>query len=676
MKIGIEVGGTFTDIIGLDDDGRIWTHKVPTTPENPAHGSFAGLGETGLDLNRVDTLLHGSTMATNAVLERRGAVTGLLTTHGFRDVLIIQRFDKKDSYDPFYQRPEPLVARSRIAEITGRLDRDGKELIPLAEHEVVQAVERLVHATGVESLAIAFLHAYANPAHERQARAIVGRAFPDLPVTLSSDVLPKFREYERTSTTVISAYVKPIVDRYLRGFEESLERSGFAGAFLVMQANGGVMPAAGARAHPALMYLSGPAAGVVGAQYVSRRCALPDLLTFDVGGTSTDVCLITDGHATVTSDGEIDRLPISLPLVDIASVGAGGGSIAWRDPGGMFRVGPASAGARPGPASYGRGGTHATVTDALVLLGLIPAERFLGGRMRLDTGAAERAVAQVAAVFGMQPLEMAESILRVTIANVTQTTRLVSIQRGHDPRRYAICAYGGAGPLLAGFLADELSVGRVVVPVNPGLFSAFGLLVSDFKRDYTRTRIGALSRLSGPELRAIIGELSGQAEAEFSSYGMSTAGSVLSAWVDLRYQGQGYELRVPLAASHLDADDTATLRALFDQIHLGRYGHNFPEQDVVAVHWGLTVTTSRDSGWRFAPPSDATRPPRVEGRIFLDGQWHRCDFYVRPELPAGFLVAGPAVVSEDTATTFVPRGWNGRVDRFGNLHLRQDRRDG
>ena len=674
MKIGIEVGGTFTDIIAIDGN-QLRTHKVATTPENPAVGSFAGLEEGGFDLHRTDTLLHGSTIATNAVLERRGAVTGLLTTRGFRDVLIIQRFDKKDSYDPFYKRPEPLVPRSRIAEVTERMDRDGKELVPLAEGEVIEAVRRL-RDNGIESLAIAFLHAYANPAHEHHARAIVARAFPDLAVTLASDVLPKFREYERTSTTVISAYVKPVVDRYLRAFEDSLDRSGFDGTFLVMQANGGVMPAAGARQHPALMYLSGPAAGVVGAQYVSRRCGLPNLLTFDVGGTSTDVCLITDGQATITAEGEIDRLPISLPLADITSVGAGGGSIAWRDSGGMFRVGPASAGARPGPACYGRGGLQATVTDALVLLGLIPAERFLGGRMRLDTKAAEAAVERVAASFGMPTLEMAESILRVTVANVTQTTRLVSIQRGHDPRRYAICAYGGAGPLLAALLAEELAVQRVVVPVNPGLFSAFGLLVSDFKRDYTRTQIVALSRLSPGELQSVVAKLRQQAEAEFASYGMSTAESVFSAWVDLRYQGQGYELRVPLTETRLHESGTRSLREFFDQVHLARYGHAFPEQDVVAVNWGLTVTTNRESGWRFATPVATTQPTRLPGRIFLGGQWHGCEFYLRHELPADCTIPGPAVMSEDTATTFVPPGWRGRVDAYGNLHLEDARRDG
>lgn len=663
-KVGIEIGGTFTDIIAVDAGGRVTTHKVSTTPSNPAIGSFEGLDEMKIDLSLLDTFLHGSTIATNAVLERKGAKTGLLTTHGFRDVLIIQRFDKKDSYNPFYRRPEPLIPRNRIKEIPERLGADGTELIPLNDDAVQRALLALV-ADGVESLAISFLHAYANADHERRAREFAYDAFPQLHISISSDVLPKFREYERTSTTVISAYVKPIVDRYLLEFERRLEEVQFGGAFLIMQANGGVVPSSGARASPASMYLSGPAAGVVGAQHLSRRAQLPNLLTLDVGGTSTDLALITDSRAMITSEGEIGGLPMALPMIDIVSIGAGGGSIAWRDRGGMLRVGPQSAGAQPGPVCYGRGGTQPTLTDALVVLGLIPSDRFLGGRMVLEIEAAQSAVEELARSYEMNALQMAESIARIAVANITQATRLVSIQRGHDPRRYAICAYGGAGPLLASLVAEQLSVPRVVVPPNPGLFSAFGLLVSDFKRDFTRSRLRRLTALTVADVRKDVDDLRSRAADEFASYGLTKDELRYETWLDLRYEGQGFELPIPIADSHLSGGDLSLVRELFNATHLARYGHNFPEHEVVLVSYRVTVSASREASYIHTEPARPTE--RRSGRVFFDGSWHTCAFRFRHELGSGDALNGPAVVSEDTATTFIPRGWAVRVDAIGNL---------
>lgn len=665
MKVGIEIGGTFTDLIAVDDEGAITTHKVSTTPDDPAIGSFQGLEEMAIELSQVDTLLHGSTIATNAVLERRGATTGLLTTRGFRDVLMIQRFDKKDSYNPFYKRPEPLIPRSQIEEITERVLADGAELLPLIEDEVVNAVKRMTSSRGITSLAICFLHGYLNQDHEVLARDIIAREFPALDVSVSSDVLPKLREYERTSTTVISAYVKPVVDRYLREFELYLQRGAFSGAFLIMQANGGVIPSAGARGSPASMYLSGPAAGVVGAEHLSRGANLPNLLTLDVGGTSTDVALITNGRATITSEGEIGGLAIGLPLVDISSVGAGGGSIAWCDAGGMLRVGPQSAGARPGPACYGRGGKQPTLTDALLVLGLIPADRFLGGRMALDAEAAQRVVKELATRYQMTVFDMAESIVRIGVANITQATRLVSIKRGHDPRRYAICAYGGVGPLLAALVADELSVLNVVVPPNPGLFSAFGLLVSDFKRDFTQSRIRRLSTMPMGELRDLLAGLRRRAVDEFTSYGLPPTEFSYENWVELRYEGQGYELSIPISDDELLAEDTKRIRQLFNDTHLAMYGHNFTESEIVAISYRVSVTASRQSPRVIADRGQSGGAR--EGRVYFGGTWDSCSFHFRSGLQLGSVYLGPAVISEDTATTFIPAGWAARLDTFGNV---------
>jgi N-methylhydantoinase A len=669
-EIAVEVGGTFTDLIAVAPNGTVRVHKTPTTTPDPSTGSLIGLRAIGIEAARIATLVHGSTIATNSVLERRGARTGVLTTRGFRDVLIIQRHDKKDSYDPFYRRPEPLVSRENILEIDERMSAAGIPISPPRESEVVRAVERLRASHGIESLVIGFMNSYANPNHERVAAEAVRARFPALPLTLSSSVLPKFREYERMSTAVISAYVKPLVDTYLRALSDALAADGFTGALLIMQASGGVVTVRGAREHPELMYLSGPAAGMVGAVVLGESVGVPDLLTFDVGGTSTDIGLVAGGAPSMTTDGEISGLPIALPILDILSVGSGGGSIAWKDQGGMLRVGPRSAGAEPGPACYGRGGTEPTLTDALVVLNVIPPDRFLGGRMILDTRAAATAVDQLGSAFAMHTREAADSILSVAVADVAQATRIVTVQRGHDPRGYTICAYGGAGPLLACLLADELGAEEVIVPPNPGVFSAFGLLMSDYRHDEMRTRIHSIDDWTLPALRQEFVELRSHAATQLERQGVPGGGTTYSCWLDLRYEGQGYELRLDVDDGTLSEDGgLSVIRDGFDQLHHRRYGHAFKARKALVVNLGVTGRRPRRQEWPYSASIHSTQPSCDSRLVYWRGREIAWSFYSREEFYEGYELQGPAVVTESTATTLVPEGWRGRVDPYGNLRL-------
>ncbi|UCH26215.1 MAG: hydantoinase/oxoprolinase family protein, partial [Trueperaceae bacterium] len=470
----VEVGGTFTDWIVVENGRVVATGKVPSTPAAPATGVMRAAAEALDNLDSVTALIHGSTVATNAVLERNGAVTAVLTTQGFRDVLQIQRQSKTRLFDLFYRQPEPLVPRDRIIEVLERIGPRGEVWHQLELAGLGDRIRELILKSGLESVAICLLHSYANAEHERKLAHFLEDRFPDLQLTLSSELIPRFREYERVSTCTIDAYLKPRVARYIADLETSLQRTRFAGKLSIVQANGGIIPATEAREHAAKMILSGPAAGVIGATAAARASGFDNLLTFDMGGTSTDVCLITAGQAEMTNEYKIGGLPLGLPMLDIVTVGAGGGSIATVDSGGALRVGPESAGADPGPACYGKGGHYFTVTDANAILGLLEPTTFYGGRMPLSIEAATSALETISDPLGMTGEQVAEGVIRLANATMAQAMRLVSIERGYDPRDYTIVAYGGAGPLHAAALAKELSIRRVLVPFDPGLMSAYG----------------------------------------------------------------------------------------------------------------------------------------------------------------------------------------------------------
>ena len=501
VRVGVEVGGTFTDLVAFEKDGVRIT-KVPSSPLEPHRGAIAALDESGLALAAAEDLVHGSTVATNAVLERKGAKVAFFATEGFRDLLTLQRQSRRSIYDIHYRKPEPVVPRCDTFEIPERIGPRGEVVTALDEAAARHRIAQALQGGGYESVAICFLNSYANPAHERRVATMVAERFPAVGITCSSDVTREFREYERASTTTLAAYVQPVIDRYLGEFERALDERGFAGRFSLMQSNGGRLPASGMAGNAITSLYSGPAAGVMGAIRQAGRSGYRDLITFDMGGTSTDVCLVQGGTPVLTSDAEIDGLPIRIPVLDIVTVGAGGGSIVWRDDGGMLRVGPRSAGAEPGPACYRRGGAEPTITDAHLVRSTVLADTFLGGRMDVDPELARDAFAALARQFGRSVEEIADDAVRVAEHNIVRAIQLVSTERGRDPRDYVLMPFGGAGPLHAARVADVLGIATIVIPPAAGVLSAFGLVAPDFVRYESRTDRLALDEAGAAGSRA------------------------------------------------------------------------------------------------------------------------------------------------------------------------------
>ncbi|HET8998291.1 MAG TPA: hydantoinase/oxoprolinase family protein [bacterium] len=653
MRLGVEVGGTFTDWVLARGDRIDATGKVLSTPAQPERAVIAAVSECGIDAREIETIVHGSTVVTNAVLEHKGARTCLLTTKGFRDVLMIQRQAKTRLFDLFYRQPQPLVSRDHILEVDERMGPDGQVRRPLTDFAFIEEVRRLVRDDGVESVAICLLHGYANPAHELAVENALTMALPGIAVTRASEVLPEFREYERTSTCVISAYAKPVVQRYLAGLEDGLRARNFGGPLTIVQANGGTVPAHAVRRHAAKMILSGPAAGVIGATTVALEAGFANVITFDMGGTSTDVCLVTNGRPGITREYRIGGLPLTVPMIDIATVGAGGGSIADVDRGGMLKVGPQSAGADPGPAAYGRGGTAFTVTDANVLAGRIRPQAFFGGRMQLDAKRAEATLAALADRVALSSAETLEGVLRLVNVTMAQAVRLVTIERGYDPRDYTIVAYGGSGPLHAAAVAADLGISRVLVPTNPGLVSAYGLLIADTRQDFSMTRVSPAASLTDAGVADVFAELEARAQREFAEYARPWSDVRCRREMDMRYAGQAYE--IPVACDGLTV---AAITQSFHEGHRTRYGHAVPDEVVEVVGYRLiAVAPSPLRKIRPAPARDRVHAARARG------------YHARHELEPGAAIAGACVVEEPTATTFVPEGWTARVDPIGNLIL-------
>ncbi len=676
MKIGIEIGGTFTDLILLREDAAPVTLKVSSTPSDPSEGALLGvrrlLDKAGLPFDRVQEVLHGSTVATNSLIERKGARAALLTTEGFEDVLLIGRQEKTRVYDQFYRRPPPLIPREAILGVPERISAEGEVVTPLDEEALLRKVREAVERHGATSLAVVFLHAYRNPAHERRARDLIERTFPELDVSISSDISPEFREYERTSTTVINAYVRPVVRRYVTKMQRELESLGYGRNLMIMQSNGGVLPAEVAGRLPVRMFLSGPAAGVAGAAFVARRCGAPNLLTMDIGGTSCDIALIVNGQPQMVSKGlaeyRIDGNPINIRMMDITTIGAGGGSIAWIDDGGMLRVGPQSAGAQPGPACYGRGGTHFTLTDALVLIGLMDPARFMGGEMRIDPALSARAAEPLGARLGMDDMELAKAIFRIAVVNIAQAIRQTTVQRGRDPRDFALLPYGGGGALFAASVAEVMGIDHVVVPPNPGIFSAYGLTVSEIRLDFTHSDPGRrLAQATTAEIERAFAALAEAAETEFRNFGVDPAAIAFTRMIDARYVGQGFELTVMLDPAELARRGTEAVADGFHAAHAERYGYAFPQQQIEIVSYRLEAAVPQE-GLLPEPARPPHLPEPAWREVRLDGteSWAA---YERFDLPIGTELAGPAIIFEPTSATAVPRGWHLRVDAHGNLHL-------
>lgn len=676
LRIGVDTGGTFTDLVALDPEtGRIVTWKISSTPENPAEAVLEGLkrlwAKGGGSPEEVVQLVHGTTVATNALLEGKWARTALITTEGFRDVLEIGRQNRPDLYDFFVQKPEPIVPRRLRWEVPERLDFQGRVLRPLNE-EVLERIGERLSSEGVESVAVVFLFSYLHPEHERRSREILQRRFRG-PIVLSCETLPEFREYERTSTTVLNAALVPVLDRYLQTLEQGVRALGIPHPPQILQSNGGIIGSAQARRLPAALVLSGPAGGVAGAQSLGERVGHRNLITLDMGGTSCDVSVIQSGRPRLRNEGEVAGRPLRLPMLDIQTIGAGGGSIAWIDAGGALRVGPRSAGADPGPACYGRGGEEPTVTDAQLVLGRLDPERPLGDIPRLDLEAARRAVRRIAEPLRLRLEEAAWGIVNVANANMERAIRALTVERGHDPRDFALLAFGGAGPLHAADLAQALKIPTVILPPAAGVFSALGLLTADRVLAFVQTVLQPAERADWAFLRGVLRRFGAEGLRRLREDGLSEERIALVPSLDLRYRGQAFELNVPLSPSELRGLGSETWPSIaqrFHEEHERTYGFSAAEEPLEIVNVRLLVV-GRETKPRLARRR-LDRPPRPQTHraVYFEGTgWVECPVYDREALGKPFELEGPAVFAGRDATAVVPPHVEVSADEHGTLFL-------
>jgi N-methylhydantoinase A len=674
-RIGIDVGGTFTDLVAVDDRGGVTIAKSPSTPADPSLGVLDGLGvlaaALGVDLatllEQTERIVHGTTVATNALLERKGAVTGMLTTEGHRDIVEMREGLKDDRYNLRVPPPVPLVPRARRLEIRERIRFDGRIETRLDPRSVAAAVRRLRQAN-VEAVAVCYLHAYRDGRHEQATRRALGRLIPAAYVSLSSEVLPQVKEYERFCTTAVNAYVGPILARYLERLAERLRSAGYRGDVLIMQSHGGVAPVAESKRLAAGAVLSGPAGGIAGSRHSARLLDEGDLITFDMGGTSTDIALLVGGEPHLTSDKAVAGNRVALPSIDIHTLGAGGGSVARVDPGGILHVGPESAGAVPGPACYGRGGIHPTVTDANLVLGYLDPDNFLGGRTHLDAEAARRAIDGIATALGTTTVAAAEGVHRVVNTNMAEGIRLVSVRRGADPRRFALLAFGGAAGLHVTEVARMLDITRVIVPRVAAVLSAWGMLATELRYELVRTRVGEVRRLGGPELARLFGEMETEGRRRLGDF----AGPVtVRRAADMRYGEQIFEITVSLDG--LDLGASAVMDQVVERFHRRHeelYTYSAPDQDVVLVNLRLAVTG--------ALPTLPAEPETAGGRALMParnrrihlGQWVEVPVYDLDQAVPGAEAKGPAIFESATTTVLVRDGEHVSITRHGWLDIR------
>jgi N-methylhydantoinase A len=663
MRVGIDTGGTFTDVVLLDDQGSARRLKVPSTPADPALALVEGLREALASSGggTLSWVAHGTTVATNAMLEERFQSLALVTTRGFRHVLEIARQSVPSGYGNsyFWVKPERIVPLERVSEVRERLNHRGEVLAPLDEEDARECARRM-RAAGIEVAGVCFLHSYANPVHELRMREILLEEHPALIVSLSCEVWPEYREYERSMTTLVDAFVKPHVTGYLGRAEQHLQEHASGVPLLIMKSNGGVMPAAAVARRPISTALSGPAAGALGASWLARQAGFERVLTIDTGGTSTDVCLVEAGEPQLTREGRIGGFPVRVPMIDIVSVGTGGGSIAWIGPDGGLRVGPRSAGAVPGPMCYGRGGEQPAVTDAHMYLGHLPDE--LAGGVRLDRGAAQRGLREIASALGLSTMATASGILELSAHNQANAVLELTVKRGIDPAGDTLVAFGGAGPLQACEIATILGLETVLVPPSPGNVSAFGLLAVDFKDDYAVTLVRRHDEVDREEVALTFSELEARALESLRAEGIPEARVRLLRSLDARYLGEAHEITIPAP----DPFDPAVATEAFHAAHERTYGYAYrehPERNVVEfVNWKVTGV-----GLIERPPLEAPSPSGSGRRSGLRGN---LPVYRREDLPAGFFESGPAIVDEYGSTTLVGGSFSFEVDRLGNLILR------
>jgi len=679
--VGADVGGTFTDVTVVDvPNQRVYLHKLPSTPENPAVAIITGvrqvLADNGIEPGTVGYLVHGTTVATNALIERKGAKTALLTTAGIADLLEIGRQTRPSLYHLKQGKPVPLIPGSLRYEVDERTLATGEVLRPLDEAEV-RRVCRQARSQGVSAIAVCFLFAFLNPGAEQAAARIVREEFADVPefyVSASHEVVPEFREYPRLSTTVLNAYLGPTVKRYMQRFGHEARALGVGVDPYIMQSNGGIISIAEACERPVKTVLSGPSAGVVAAARLSDVLGVPNLITLDMGGTSTDISLIVDRQPQVTHERVVEGFPARTQMLDITSIGAGGGSIAYLDAGGALKVGPESAGAVPGPACYLRGGTRPTVTDANLVLGKLGAASLLNGKMALSVAAAQEALERhLCRTSGLSATAAGQGILSVVNANMTRAVRVVTVERGYDPRDFALLAFGGAGPLHASALALELGIPRIIVPPSPGMTCALGLLQTDVKTDFVRSRRLASEPASAGWIRRFFEEMQAEATRVLDGEGIPPGLRVFHATVEARYRGQNYELRVPFDLAVLTTGDLGPVVRHFHEQHRRKYGHSAPEQAVEFVTYRLTAVGHVPKAPLFeeAEVAEGAPEPFDARPVYFDaeGQFVSTRLYRREAFRRGHVLEGPAVIEQMDSTTVLHPEQRLEVDAFLNLHI-------
>jgi len=674
-RIGIDVGGTFTDIV-LYDEGteEIVIDKVPSTPASANIGVIRGIkkmiSENNIKPGDLSSVIHGTTIATNALLEAKGTACALMTTAGFKDILYIARQDRPRLYDFSVKRQRPFIPRELIFEVGERILHDGTVYRPLDKVKAVQVI-RQIKDMGITSIAVCLLHSYVNPVHEEQLRDLIGTYHPEAFTCLSSDILPEFKEYERMSTTAINAYVVPLVKKYLDLLSHDMEKTGIASRLYIMASNGGIMTSGLAGEKSAHLIKSGPAAGVIGANKLARQAGQDNIISIDMGGTSFDISLVSRNNIRLSSEvTEINGFPLKIPTIDIHTIGSGGGSIAWIDEGGALKVGPGSAGAEPGPACYGRGGTCPTVTDANLVLGRLGRGLTLGGDIRLDHGLAQRAVSEnIAGPLGLGLEAAAEGIIDVVNANMVKGIRHVSVEKGYDPREFCLVTYGGSGPLHACQLAREMKISKVMVPLTPGVASALGLIMADFRQDYSQTLIRELKKVKTDEINSILGQMISSGTGQLIKEGVDEKEIRAQASMDLRYHGQGYELNLELGKVPLDEKSMKEIGPAFDGLHEKTYGFS-REEELELVNVRVSVFGKKAvSNIKYRRDNrSAGKPPGKRSRdVFINGRFVNADVYERDRLYAGFETRGPAVIEQKDSTVFIQDDNILAVDGMGNL---------
>jgi N-methylhydantoinase A len=668
VRMAVDIGGTFVDALSYDEStGTMDLHKAPTTPAAPARGVMDAVHGLTSRLDRVSVFAHGTTLGLNAILQRRGAPVGIITNDGFRDLFEIARaaIPAQHMYNFSYAPPPPLVPRRHRAGVPGRIGASGAVLEELDEDAVRAAGRVLVEEQGLSSLAVCFLHSYANPAHEQRTAEILRAAYPHVWVSVSSDITREYREYERTSTVTMDAYIKPVLSDYLTVLEAGLAEAGLDSPLHIMRSGGGAMTAGLARQAPLMTVLSGPAGVVIGASYLAQEMAWPRVLSFDVGGTSVDACVIEDGQPGEVYEAAIDGFPLLIPIYDIRTVGAGGGSIAWIDEG-LLKVGPHSAGAVPGPVAYGAGGTEPTVTDAAFTLGYLDPGAFLDGEMTVSADAARAAVlGRIAEPLGIGAEAAAASIFRVLLARTVGALREVTVERGLDPREFALLAFGGAGPMLGPMLAREMGIATTVIPQVPSAFSAFGMLMTDLQHEFSATVLRPLTEATLAEFEPLIAGFTEQGHAALLGQGVKDDDRSFTVTLDVRYRGQEHALAIELPGG----DCAAEVERRFHELHRSRHGHAMPEPaEVLTVRVRATGRMPKPALIRI---DRAGGPPQPSGsrRAFDMATGGAADFpvYLRPQLLAGHRLTGPAIVEEGTATTVLFADQHLEVDDFGQL---------